>query len=59
MDGILNKQEAPKQGKILHATKARTVRELVAKAEELQIPREDVVQILQESGQYVLFYYYK
>jgi len=35
MDGILNKQEAPKQGKILHATKARTVRELVAKAEEL------------------------
>ena len=46
-------------GKLLHATKSRTVRELVEKANKLQIQREDIVAILQENGSYVLLYYYK
>ena len=48
-----------KEHKLLHATRARTVRELVDKANELQIPREDVISILSENGFYVLLYYYK
>lgn len=45
--------------KLLHATKARTLRELVNRANELQIPREDVITVLAEGDQYVLLYYYK
>ena len=46
-------------GKLLHATKSRTLRELVAKANKLQIPREDIVAVLPENGSYVLLYYYQ
>lgn len=46
-------------GKLLHATKSRTLRELVAKANKLQIPREDIVAVLPEDGSYVLLYYYQ
>jgi hypothetical protein len=45
-------------GKIMHATRSRTVRELVNNANELNIQREDIVTILQENGYYVLIYYY-
>jgi len=31
---------------LLHAMRSRTIRELVDKANELQIPREDVITIL-------------
>lgn len=48
-----------KEGKILHAVRGRTVREIVDKTNKLEIPREDVVTILQENGYYVLLYYYK
>lgn len=47
-----------KEGKLLHIIKGRTMRDLVNQTNELKIPREDIVQILPESGQYVLFYYY-
>ena len=45
-------------GKLLQATKSRTLRELVAKANKLYIPREDIVAVLPENGSYVLLYYY-
>lgn len=51
--------EYTKEGKLLHATRGRTIRELVDKANELEIPREDVINILQENGYYVLLYYYQ
>ena len=51
--------EYDKNGKLLHATKSRTLRELVAKANKLQIPREDIVAVLPENGSYVLLYYYQ
>ena len=44
--------------KLLHAVRSRTIRELVDKANELQVPREDVITILQENGFYILLYYY-
>lgn len=50
--------ELEKDGKLLHAFKSRTIRELVVKANELNIPREDIIQILQENGCYILLYYY-
>lgn len=46
-------------GKLLHATRSRTIRELVDKANKLQIQREDIVAILPEGSSYVLLYYYK
>lgn len=52
-------EEYNKEGKLLHATRARTIRELVDKTNKLGVPREDVVTILQETGYYVLLYYYQ
>lgn len=52
-------EEYIKDGKILHALRARTIRELVNKANELKVLREDVITILQENGYYVLLYYYQ
>lgn len=52
-------EEYVKEGKLLHALRARSVRELVNKTNELNIQREDVITILQENGQYVLLYYYQ
>lgn len=48
-----------KEGKLLHATKSSTIRELVNKTNKLQIPKEDIVTIIQENNQYVLLYYYQ
>ena len=50
--------EYNENGKLLHAIRSRTIRELVDKANELHILREDVITILQENGFYVLLYYY-
>ena len=52
-------EEYSKEGKTLHATRSRTLRELVEKTNKLQIPREDIVTILPEGGSYVLLYYYQ
>lgn len=52
-------EEYCKEEKVLHATRARTIREIVQKANDLNIPREDVVTLLQETGYYVLLYYYQ
>lgn len=46
-------------GKMLHAIRSRTIREMVNKANELKILRSDIVSVLQENGVYVLLYYYK
>ena len=51
-------EEYINERKLLHATRARTVRELVDKANELGVAREDVISILQENGYYVILYYY-
>ena len=51
-------EEYSKEGKLLHALRGRTIRELVDKTNDLKIQREDVVTILQENGYYVLLYYY-
>ena len=48
-----------KDGKLLHATRAGSIRELVDRANQLEIPREDVITVLPENGYYVLLYYYK
>ena len=52
-------EEYSVNGKLLHATKSRTIRELVEKTNKLQIPREDIITVLQENGSYVLLYYYQ
>ncbi len=51
-------EEYNKEGKVLHAMQTTTIRELVETANELEIPREDIVSILEKDGHYVLFYYY-
>lgn len=48
-----------KDGKVLHAMQTNTIRELVETANDLEIPREDIVSILEKGGHYVLFYYCK
>lgn len=52
-------EEYTNNSKVLHATRGRTIRELVDKTNELKIPREDVITILPESGYYVILYYYQ
>ena len=52
-------EEYCKKGKVLHATRSKTIRELVVKTNKLQIPREDIVAVLPEGGSFVLLYYYK
>ena len=51
-------EEYTKDNKLLHATRARTIRELVDKTNSLQIQKEDIIAVLQEQGYYVLLYYY-
>lgn len=48
-----------KDGKIMHAFFSETIRGLVKKAQELEIPREDVVSVVPENNnnRYVLIYY--
>lgn len=45
--------------KFMYAIRSRTIREIVDKVNELKVPREDVVTILQENGFYIMIYYYK
>lgn len=52
-------EEYVNNGNLLHAVRARTIRELVNKANKLGISREDIVNVLQESEYYVLLYYYQ
>ena len=51
--------EYENDGKLLHATRSRTIRELVEKTNKLQVKREDVIGILQDNNSYVLLYYYQ
>lgn len=50
--------ELSKEGKVMHYTSGRTIRELVDTSRTLGIAREDVVQILKDNGLYYLVYYY-
>lgn len=47
-----------KNGKIMSAVEAQTIRELVDLANDYKIPREDVVSILPSREGYVMVYYY-
>lgn len=47
-----------RNGKTMHALYCNSVRKLVDGANELKLPREDVIAILKEREQYVLIYYY-
>lgn len=47
-----------KEGKIMNATEAQTIRELVDFANDYKIPREDVVSILPSREGYIMVYYY-
>lgn len=46
-------------GKLLHAIRSRTIRELVDKANELHVLREDIISVLPDNGFYTLLYYYQ
>lgn len=50
--------ELSKEGKVMHYTSGRTIRELVDTSRKLGIARDDIVQILKENGLYYLVYYY-
>jgi hypothetical protein len=47
-----------KNGKIMIAVEAQTIRELVDLANDYKIPREDVVSILPSKEGYIMVYYY-
>lgn len=47
-----------KNGKIMNAVEAQTIRELADFANDYKIPREDVVSILPSREGYVMVYYY-
>lgn len=51
-------EEMLKEGKIMNATEAQTIRELVDFANQYKIPREDIVQILNSREGYIMVYYY-
>ena len=51
-------EEYNKEGKLLHAFSARTIRALVTEANKLKISREDVITVIKEGDYYVLLYYY-
>lgn len=51
-------EENIKEGKIMTATEAQTIRELVDFANDNKIPREDVVSILPSREGYIMVYYY-
>lgn len=57
--GEIDKNKMCKDGKVMHAFFAETIRDLVKKAIEEEIPREDVVTIIPENNysRYVLIYY--
>lgn len=46
-----------KDGKIMTCIIGYTVRDIINQANELEIPREDIVSILPLAGQIYLFYY--
>lgn len=46
-----------KDGKIMTCIVGYTVRDIINQANELEIPREDIVSILPLAGQIYLFYY--
>lgn len=51
-------EDVLKEGKIMTASEAQTIRELIDIANEYKILREDVVSILPSDGGYVMVYYY-
>lgn len=46
-----------KDGKIMTCIIGYTIRDIINQANELEIPREDIVSILSFAGQIYLFYY--
>lgn len=46
------------QGKVMNATEAQTVRELVDFVNDYNLPKKDIVSIIPSREGYVLIYYY-
>lgn len=55
--GELEKKKMVKDGKIMTALPAPHIRALVDMANEMEIPREDVITILDRGDEVVLIYY--
>lgn len=55
--GELEKKKMVKDGKIMTALPAPHIRALVDMANEIEIPREDVITILDRGDEVVLIYY--
>lgn len=51
-------EDTLKDGKLITATEAQTVRELVDIANDYNIPKEDIISILPSKEGYVMVYYY-
>lgn len=51
-------EDAIKNNKVMGATEAQTIRELVDLVNKYKIPREDVVSILPSREGYIMVYYY-
>lgn len=47
-----------KDGKVMHYLNGKTIRELVEKANALNIKREDIINILPGKDYYYMIYYY-
>lgn len=47
-----------KNGKVMTAITAPTIRAIVNSANELSIKREDIITLTKESNEYILVYYY-
>ncbi len=46
-----------KDGKVMTAISAANIRQLVTKANNLNVKREDIVSLVKENGSFILVYY--
>ena len=46
-----------KEGKVITAISAANIRQLVTKANNLNVKREDIVSLVKENGSFILVYY--
>ena len=46
-----------KDGKVITAISAANIRQLVTKANNLNVKREDIVSLVKENGSFILVYY--
>lgn len=46
-----------KDGKVITAISAANIRQLITKANNLNVKREDIVSLVKENGSFILVYY--